>query len=123
MTLYNIRKGPAGFCITKFTDDLNVEASYNVNSKTCNCPAGFRPTCRHRKMLPRMLAHVGDSWFYDYEHQNWHRPIEDRAEEEPIEEFHAGEGPEPSTIAATALPSPSVSGRGQPAPIGRVTRR
>lgn len=33
---------------------------------------------------------------------------------------HAGEGPEPSTVAANHTTSPSVSGRGQPAP--RVRR-
>ena len=76
MILYSIRRGPKGHVITKFDDDFNVEASYDVTVGSCTCPAGPRPTCRHRKMLPRMLPKVGQPEFYCYETQSWHRPVE-----------------------------------------------
>ncbi len=75
MSLYSLKTdtaakafGAAQFIITKFDDDLNVEASYLVTELACTCPAGVRPSCRHRKMLSRMKSHLDDGWFYDYEH-------------------------------------------------------
>lgn len=76
MILYSIRRGPNGHTITKFDDDFNPVATYDVTVGSCTCPAGPRPTCRHRKMLPRMLPKVGQPEFYCYETQSWHRPIE-----------------------------------------------
>lgn len=59
--------------ITKFDDDMNVEASYIVDGADCNCPAGERPSCRHRKMLPRFIARgaVNTFWLLDYERNGW----------------------------------------------------
>ena len=74
--LYNIKRGPHGYAIGKFDRDLNLLAAYNTDTKYCSCPAGPRPTCRHRKMLPRMLAKVDQPEFYCYETQTWHRPLE-----------------------------------------------
>ncbi len=98
MSLYSLKTntaaaafGASQFIITKFDDDLNVEGSYLVTSDACTCPAGHRSSCRHRKMLPRMKSHLDDGWFYDYEHQNWHRPLDADAQsgqdQEPILEF------------------------------------
>lgn len=80
MSLYNIRAAGDAFSISKFDDDLNFEASYVTTLATCTCPAGPRPTCRHRKMLGRMMNHLGDGWFYNYKTQKWHRPVEEPAE-------------------------------------------
>lgn len=143
MSLYALRKSPLGFSITKFDTDFNPEATYTLISDhangifSCSCPAGPRPSCRHRLMLPRMLWHVDDGWFYNYETQKWHRPLVEEAqlaiETSPNAEGAsspsnhsslAGEGPEPSTFAADHSTSPSVSLRGEPAPAtGNIRRR
>jgi hypothetical protein len=70
MTLYNLKSTPSGdYRITKFTTDLEVESSYTLTRTECTCPAGALPTCRHRKMLPAMLAEgICDSGeFMDYD--------------------------------------------------------
>ena len=74
--LYNIKRGPHGYAIGKFDRDLNLLAAYNTSTDYCSCPAGPRPTCRHRKMLPRVLSKVDQPEFYCYETQTWHRPLE-----------------------------------------------
>ena len=79
MILYSIRRGPRGHSITKFDEDLNPVASYDVSVGSCTCPAGPRPTCRHRKMLARMLPKVDSVQFYCYETQTWHRPLQGEA--------------------------------------------
>ena len=79
MILYNIRRGPIGHQLGKFDDDFNVVAIYDVSLKSCTCPAGVRPSCKHRKMLPRMLTAVDTDQFYCYETQQWHTPLGDLA--------------------------------------------
>jgi hypothetical protein len=61
--------------ITKFDEDMNPEASYHTTLITCECPAGERPICRHRSMLPKFLQRdaVDTDWFYDYDNIGWHR--------------------------------------------------
>lgn len=68
-TLYSLRTDPNGYRITKFVDG-EVESSYLTSHEACECPAGHRHTCRHRQMLPTMLAHqLADSlWFFDFDH-------------------------------------------------------
>lgn len=72
-TLYNAkaeidRDGQQAYRITKFVDG-NVESSYLATRDRCNCPAGQRPTCRHRQMLPSMLRHdmINQPWFIDWD--------------------------------------------------------
>ena len=71
-TLYSVRThvGLDGdsYFITKFVDG-EVESTYNTTIATCDCPAGHRHTCRHRQMLPQMLAHglANTHWFWDYD--------------------------------------------------------
>jgi len=71
--LYNCRHAGDQYRITKFDADMNVESSYLCTPSECDCPAGVRPTCRHREMLPRFLHrnHIGDEWFYDYDRGGW----------------------------------------------------
>lgn len=68
--LYSLRStdSPSNWRITKFNDG-DVEASYLVSDRECDCPAGHRHTCRHRQMLPTMLAHkLADSmWFFAFD--------------------------------------------------------
>lgn len=69
MILYNLRSDTSGaYRITKFVDG-EAEGSYVVSNKTCECPAGPRPTCRHRQMLPTMLGRqlLDAPWFWDFD--------------------------------------------------------
>ena len=78
MTLYNLKSSDGQWRITKFDDQLNVESSYITSETECECPAGVRPSCRHRQMLPRML-NVGaedSGMFYDFERDVFLEPIE-----------------------------------------------
>lgn len=54
--------------ITKFTDG-NVESSYITTYSECDCLAGVRPSCRHRQMLPQMIAAdiVNSSFFWNFD--------------------------------------------------------
>jgi len=80
MSLYSCRPGLAdqGFILTKLDMDLNPEASYEVTNATCTCPAGHRPTCKHRsRLLPAFLKynHISDGWYLNDLTMMWHRPI------------------------------------------------
>lgn len=67
------RDGNGFYRITKFDADLNVESSYITTALTCDCPAGERPMCRHREMLPKFLLRnaVNTFWMYDYDRDGW----------------------------------------------------
>lgn len=70
-TLYNLRHSTDNnFTITKFVDG-EVESSYELaaNLRECACPAGHRPSCRHRQMAPMMLASgiIDTHYFWDYD--------------------------------------------------------
>lgn len=67
-TLYNLHTEGSDFRITKFVDG-EVESSYICSVTECECPAGHRASCRHRQMLPDMIAHdiVNTHWFYHYD--------------------------------------------------------
>lgn len=92
--LYNLRSapadGPGQFIITKFDKHLNVESSYLVSKAECACPAGSKPSCRHRKMLPTFIRanHVGDGWFLNWADHKWVEPVLDDidAHAEPTED-------------------------------------
>jgi hypothetical protein len=72
-TLYNCKAAGESYRITKFDNEMNVESSYLCTATTCECPAGKRPHCRHREMLPKFLhrQHVGDEWFFDFDRGGW----------------------------------------------------
>lgn len=77
MSLYNLKTNPAEglpFIITKFTSDLDVESSYPTGTSICECPAGHRPFCRHRQMLPNLRQRVDTAWFWDFEGEAWVDP-------------------------------------------------
>lgn len=69
--VYNLRSSSLGYAITKWVDG-NPEGSYHTSYAECTCPAGSRPTCRHRQMLPQMLErNLLDSplfWNFDLKH-------------------------------------------------------
>ena len=78
MSLYSCRAIPdGGYAMTKLDDDLNPEATYEVTNATCTCPAGPRPTCKHRgRLLTAFLLrnHVDDGWFLNDLNMMWQRP-------------------------------------------------
>lgn len=69
MTLYNLHStaDPSAFAITKFTRYGDVESHYTVSASTCDCPAGHRPSCRHRMMLPNLLPLLNTHYFWDHD--------------------------------------------------------
>jgi len=72
-SLYNCKHSGDQYRITKFDEHMNVEASYLCTTKECECPAGHRPRCRHREMLPRFIQRgtVGTEWCYDFDRGGW----------------------------------------------------
>ena len=69
MILYSAKstidaEGALAYRVTKFVDG-EVESSYLTDGHQCDCPAGVRPTCRHRQMLPTMIADgiINTHWF------------------------------------------------------------
>lgn len=79
MSLYNCKSDGDQYRISKFTNDLDVEASYLTDGSECDCPASHRPVCRHRIMLPRFIAKnaVAGQWFHNYEANQWIRAASD----------------------------------------------
>ncbi len=79
--LYNLRRTADGYIIAKFDEDFNVAGVYTLSPQgrglACDCPAGPRPSCKHRKMVPIFAAagRIDTSAFYCYETQQWHQPI------------------------------------------------
>lgn len=68
MAMYSLRTDGDQYRITKFVDG-DVESSYLCTTEECTCPAGHRHTCRHRQMLPSMIAHglTNTHWFFLYD--------------------------------------------------------
>jgi hypothetical protein len=103
MAIYNLKSALDDYRITKFDRDLNVEASYliiaNEGRVECECPAGERPTCRHRQMLPHLLPIVDTSWFWDFERavvvdaNGIPKPYVDEANQISAEEISAATSP------------------------------
>lgn len=72
-SLYNCRHSGDQYRISKFSSHFDLEASYLVDATACECPAGHRPICRHREMLPKFInrGHIGDEWFFDHDRGGW----------------------------------------------------
>ncbi len=86
--LYNCKHSGDEYRITKFNEHFEVEgnSSYLCTTSECECPAGVRPVCRHREMLPKFLNrnHIGDEWFFDYDRGGWVQgPVEFEPESWP----------------------------------------
>lgn len=107
MSLYNLKSDDGQWRITKFDNGLNVESSYLTSLEGCECPAGARPTCRHRTMLPRML-NVGaenSGMFYDFDADQFLEPLSDAEDTQPVIVSPV----EPETEARSALSTSSPS--------------
>lgn len=91
MTFYNLRsnspterKPDLPFTIIKFDADLNPESTYSLGHTVCECPAGHRPTCRHRQMLPKLISRVDTAWFYCFETGEWEDPTGNAEEHDAV---------------------------------------
>lgn len=67
-TIYSLRTEDERYRITKIVDG-EVESSYLATEYECTCPAGPRPSCRHRQMIPEMIAMgiCNTHWFWDFD--------------------------------------------------------
>lgn len=134
MTFYSMRSHDGGFSITKFDADLNPLDTYQVSPDACTCPAGVRPSCRHRQMLPVFIAAdaIDQPMFWSFEEQAWFRLDEPSSEPSPIPEPSQPDLPFGITLLdltdtralhnaiADAVGEPQVSP--QPSPIFRPRR-
>lgn len=82
--LYSAILGPSPdlLCVSKWTEELELVETYVVGPSTCTCPAGERPTCKHRsdiRPLFLLRKHVGDGWFLDWSTRMWRHPTGDVA--------------------------------------------
>lgn len=122
MTLYNCRHAGDQYRVTKFDNHMNVESSYLCTTDECDCPAGVRPTCRHRQMLPQFIQreHIGDEWFLDFDRGGWVQMGLEWAKPEPemTEEQSATYNAVEEMIAddGEALQSPGPSASPEPMP-------
>jgi len=75
MSLYNVKSigSDTSYQITKFDEDFVPDTTYEVSLSECSCPAGVRPTCRHRQMLPEFIAEgtIDTNKMYRYETHEW----------------------------------------------------
>ena len=78
-SLYSLRSAsdPGQYTIIKFDHDYNPQETYALSAQECTCPAGPRPTCRHRKMLQSFLdkGHLNDGWFLDWDTRMWRKSL------------------------------------------------
>lgn len=58
--LYSLRSPST---VTKFDPDGNPQGIYETSFDACTCPAGQRPTCRHRQMLTQ-LEPIRDTHYF-----------------------------------------------------------
>ena len=108
MNLYNCKSVSDGYRITKFTRDYVVESSYVVSAEGCDCPAGHRPVCRHRTMLPFFEdgGHIDDGWFFIWDTRQWLKPIgeaEDLAQQNEDWKVRPQGAPSTSTLDQPSL--------------------
>lgn len=98
--LYNCRHAGDQYRITKFDEHMNVESSYTCTTDECDCPAGVRPTCRHRQMLPKFIQreHIGDEWFLDFDRGGWVQMGDEWAADEALQS--PSPSPEPDLTEA-----------------------
>jgi hypothetical protein len=70
-THYRVTKFDSGF--VPFEHHDGTASTYVCTEKTCDCPQGHKPSCRHRKMLPFFLEeeHVDDNWFFIWDTHQW----------------------------------------------------
>jgi len=68
---YKIMKFTAA--LEPFEDGKGRNSMYTCSVEGCDCPAGHKDTCRHRKMLPFFIEHkhIDDGWFFIWNTHQW----------------------------------------------------
>lgn len=67
--------------MTKFDEDINPLENYVLavrgSQRGCDCPAGWRPTCRHRMMFDEFVKNqaIDKNLFLDYDNKRWVDPM------------------------------------------------
>lgn len=123
--LYRLANGPSGgFVITKYdTIGYEILSNYHMaDAITCECPAGHRPTCRHRQMLPQMIDRIDTDWFYRFDDGVWAIFDEGKLRFEPKgNPMNQPFGYKtPATIPVADHPRPETPAEGEgPAPFQR----
>ncbi len=110
--LYNLRTTDKGWQVTKFDEDFNVESSYEMTQDDelrCGCPAGARPSCRHREMFAFLIPRVDSAWFLNHDTFGWVDPTGEAALSKP----------EPEPHLEKALNTIMAEGFTEPAPVVR----
>lgn len=91
---YRLETTPVGHRIIKYDIAANEESRYDIIEMegyvNCTCPAGSRPSCRHRDMLPDMLERVDTQWFWEYPGGIWHDLTGYEAGKVTLEKFAKG---------------------------------
>lgn len=118
-SLYSCRHSGDQYRISKFDSHFDLESSYLCTETECECPAGHRPTCRHRAMLPKFIARnaIGTDWFFDYDRGGWVQSgivIQEMVDPVDVHNAIAEAVGEP-----TIEPSPSPSPRPSSLPLQR----
>jgi hypothetical protein len=73
--LYNLKSIKGKYLMTKWSDDLDLEASYVLGSSNCTCAAGTHSRhCRHKEMKSIFInqGRVNSEWFYNYDTGKWY---------------------------------------------------
>lgn len=70
-------------CVKVDPDSTSVQV-YHISdlpggAMICTCPAGGRPTCRHRQMLRLFQAEerINSGWMYQFDSKKWFEPQTD----------------------------------------------
>jgi hypothetical protein len=102
--LYSCRHSGDEYRITKFDSDMEVISSYLCTTTECDCPAGSRPSCRHRQMLPSFISRdmIDKPWLYDFDRGGWVQSEIEYPESAHLPESAHAE--EPALDAAPAVP-------------------
>ena len=89
MDLYSLRSTPfpGEYTIIKFDQDYSILSIYALSASTCTCPQGFKPKCKHRRMLQMFLehGHVDDGWFLIWQSRLWLHPVGEPSEPPAIQ--------------------------------------
>lgn len=104
VSLYNCKHDGDQYRVTKFTDSLEIESSYLVDSSECECPAfAKRGKCKHQEMLPFFVNRgaVGKGEMFDWDRGGWVRMFEDPEPEPAI-------APLPTGVVMIGLDDPEL---------------
>ena len=111
--LYSCRHDGQEYRITKWNDG-NVESSYLCSEDECECPAGVRPSCRHREMLPYFISRnaINTGWWFDWDRGGWVDMREELEEPEAPEtqDSSAVEQGAHNALVDGSIPSPATNG-------------